>query len=79
MTNFQALLTGALLIAVGVVIAQSGIAPAKANPNGGPYALMQHSNPSANAGVFRVDTSSGEVSYCYVTSNNALACSQGVK
>lgn len=46
---------------------------------GGPYQLMQHSNTTANAGVFRLDTSSGEVSYCFVSQDSKLFCSQPVK
>lgn len=45
----------------------------------GPYALMQHSNPAANAGVFRIDTSSGAVSYCFIGNNNELFCSKEIK
>lgn len=45
----------------------------------GPYMLMQHSNPAANAGVFRVDTSTGGVSYCFIGNNNELMCSKEVK
>jgi hypothetical protein len=41
--------------------------------------LMHHSNTVANAGVFRLDTSSGEVSYCYITADQALTCSKAVK
>ena len=52
--------------------------PARATGNG-PYMLMQHSNPAANAGVFRVDASSGGVSYCFIANNNELLCSKEVK
>lgn len=34
----------------------------------GAYMLMQHSNPTATAGVFRVNVSTGYVSYCYIDS-----------
>ena len=34
----------------------------------GPYMIMNHSNPTATAGVFRVNQSTGYVSYCYVDS-----------
>jgi hypothetical protein len=40
---------------------------------------MHHSNTTANAGVFRLDTSSGEVSYCFVTGDAALVCSRAVR
>lgn len=32
----------------------------------GAYLLMQHSNPTAAAGVFRVNVNTGYVSYCYI-------------
>lgn len=32
----------------------------------GSYALSQHSNPNALAGVFRVNQATGYVSYCYI-------------
>jgi hypothetical protein len=77
MTNTQAILIGAALIAVSVIVT-SGIRPAEAQRDG-PYQLMHHSNTVANAGVFRLDTSSGDVSYCYITGDQALACTKGVK
>ncbi|MFA6279273.1 MAG: hypothetical protein WC612_00580 [Bdellovibrionales bacterium] len=73
----QAILFGALLIAGSVMLLQNtGKAEAYAS---GPFQLMHHSNPTANAGVFRLDTSSGEVSYCYLSQNNNLVCSQAIK
>lgn len=42
----------------------------------GPYVLMQHSNTTANAGVFRLDTTSGGISYCYVSNSVELMCSK---
>ncbi|MGE0108343.1 MAG: hypothetical protein AB7S81_01060 [Bdellovibrionales bacterium] len=63
-----------LLVLLGVVLGQF-IGSAQALGNG-PYALMQHSNVTANAGVFRLDTRSGGVSYCYVTPNIQITCTQ---
>ncbi|MGE3622321.1 MAG: hypothetical protein AB7H77_00405 [Bdellovibrionales bacterium] len=77
MTNAQAIFAGAALIAASVIVVNT-IRPAEAALNG-PYQLMHHSNTTANAGVFRVDTSSGEVSYCYVSAAGDLVCSTGVK
>lgn len=77
MTNTQSILAGAALIAVSIV-ALGSMRPASAS-GGGPYQLMQHSNTSANAGVFRIDTSSGGVSYCYIAGNQALTCTQEIK
>ncbi|MBV8060185.1 MAG: hypothetical protein JO253_01495, partial [Alphaproteobacteria bacterium] len=45
----------------------------------GPYQLMHHSNTAANAGVFRLDTGSGAVSYCYITAKSDLVCSGEVR
>jgi hypothetical protein len=40
---------------------------------------MHHSNTVANAGVFRLDTSSGEITYCYITGSSDLTCTRPVK
>ena len=78
MTNTQAILIGAALIA-GSVWMSNGIRPATAQNYGGPYQLMHHSNTSANAGVFRLDTGTGEVSYCYIGGDQNLSCTRGIK
>ena len=78
MTNTQALIIGAAIL-VGSVLFASLRNPAEAEQHGGPYQLMQHSNPLANAGVFRLDTTSGGVSYCYISANQSLTCSGEVK
>ena len=77
MTTPQAIFAGSLVIAASIIFVSS-IRPAQAALSG-PYQLMHHSNANANAGVFRVDTSSGEVSYCFINAAGALACSGGVK
>ncbi|MDD5587178.1 MAG: hypothetical protein PHY92_09560 [Alphaproteobacteria bacterium] len=79
MSQAQAILTGALLIAVSLFIANA-IQPAAALANG-PFQLRQHSNTAANAGVFRIDTVTGEVSYCYVTGSAGvdIMCSRSVR
>lgn len=78
MSTNQTILLGALLIAASVFVAKDGPPSARAAGNG-PYALMQHSNTSANAGVFRIDTATGDVSYCFVSQTNQLVCSQSVR
>ena len=79
MTNTQAILIGAALIA-GSILATNGIRTAQAAyGSGGPYQLMHHSNTVANAGVFRVDTSTGGVSYCYINGSQALTCTGEMK
>jgi hypothetical protein len=78
MTNTQAILIGAALIAASV-IATNGIHSAEAQKYGGPYQLMHHSNTVANAGVFRLDTASGGVSYCFIATDQSLSCTKEVK
>jgi hypothetical protein len=77
MTNTQAILIGAALIAVSV-FAGNRASTAQAY-SGGPYQLMRHSNPSANAGVFRIDTSTGGVSYCYINASQTTSCTAEVR
>ncbi len=77
MTNTQAIIIGAALIA-GSIFATSQGGTAHANM-GGPYQLMRHSNPSANAGVFRIDTSTGGVSYCYINASQATTCTAEIR
>jgi hypothetical protein len=68
-------LIGASLIA-GSVLFTNTLHSAEAQRIGGPYQLMHHSNTVANAGVFRLDTSTGEVSYCFITGEAQLSCSK---
>ncbi len=77
MTSPQAILAGAVLIAASILFINT-IRPAEAQ-RVGPFQLMHHSNPTANAGVFRLDESTGEVSYCFVTANSELLCSTAVR
>ena len=79
MTSAQAILAGAILIAASIIFVQ-GVSPAAAQRlASGPFQLMHHSNTVANAGVFRLDTSSGEITYCYITGNSDLACTRPAK
>lgn len=72
----------AALILIGSLIFFS-VAQAQAGGRVGPFLLMHHANPTANPGVFRVDTTTGEVSYCYVagssTESASLHCLPGVQ
>jgi len=77
MTTPQAIFLSALVIAASL-IAANGVPSARASING-PYQLMHHSNPNANAGVFRLDVTTGDVSYCFVSASNELVCSRTVK
>lgn len=74
MTPAQAILVGAILISASILFV-SVMRPAEAQ-HVGPFQLMHHSNPQANAGVFRLDTSSGDVSYCYISGAGALSCTK---
>jgi hypothetical protein len=72
MSPAQAILVGSLVIAASVVFVNT-IRPAQAQL-GGPYQLVHNGNPQANSSVFRIDTSSGAVSYCWVSAAGALSC-----
>lgn len=82
---FAAILLGAVIIAAGVVVTGGLMSSVTAAPNSmgsGQYQLMNHSNQTAVAGVFRIDTSSGEVSYCYVNESGggvSVICSKSVQ
>ncbi|MDD3288617.1 MAG: hypothetical protein PHX43_06385 [Alphaproteobacteria bacterium] len=79
MSSSKAIIIGAVLIAASVFVV-NGSHTATAS-SGGPYQLMHHSNTSANAGVFRLDVNSGEISYCYLPGTNQLdiVCSKSVR
>ncbi|MGE4351211.1 MAG: hypothetical protein AB7E52_03380 [Bdellovibrionales bacterium] len=77
MTTNQTILLGALLICASL-FALNGVRSAHADITG-PYQLVRHSNPNTNVGVFRIDTSTGEVSYCYLTHSDELVCSKSVR
>lgn len=58
-------------IVIGLVIAIGGslyVGQALASRSLGPYVLSEHSNPTATAGVFRINVNTGYVSYCYIDS-----------
>ncbi|MFA5040086.1 MAG: hypothetical protein WC464_00435 [Bdellovibrionales bacterium] len=78
MTNTQAILVGAAIIA-GSILSIGSIHPASAGYNGGAYQLMHHSNTTANAGVFKLDTATGGISYCYINAAQALTCTGEIK
>jgi hypothetical protein len=77
MTSSRAILLGAGLIALSVLLS-NGTARAVA-AGMGPYQLMNHSNTTANVGVFKIDTTTGDVSYCYLTGNADLSCTRSVR
>ena len=79
MSQTQAIFIGAAIIAASILFT-NGMRPAVAM-NGGPFQLEHHSNTGANAGVFRLDTATGEVSYCFINGNSgfALVCSKSVR
>ncbi len=78
MSSAKAILAGALIIAGSILIANGGLPRANASAMG-PYVMMHHSNTTANVGVFRMDATSGEISYCYLSSSGSLNCTNSVK
>lgn len=81
MNTAKAIITGAALIALSVVFV-SMISRAEAQ-HPGPFQLMHHSNTQASAGIFRLDTGTGEVSYCFLSAaaipeHARLICSKPV-
>ncbi len=72
MSSAQAILVGAILIAASILFV-GAMRPAEAQ-RVGPFQLMHHSNIQANAGVFRIDESTGDVSYCFITAESKLTC-----
>jgi hypothetical protein len=74
MTSPQSILAGAALIAASIIFV-STLHPAEAQRMG-PFQLMHHSNTVANAGVFRLDTTTGQVDYCYIGADNILSCTK---
>lgn len=79
MTSAQSILVGAVLIAASILFVNT-IRPAVAQ-RVGPFQLMHHSNTTGNAGVFRLDESTGEVSYCFISgdASASLICSRPVR
>lgn len=79
MSQIKAIVAGAAIIAASILFV--GDRHSATASVGGPYQLMQHSNNTANAGVFRLDTSSGDVSYCYVLSSGQadVVCTKSVR
>lgn len=63
----------ALLVAGGAILIASQ-QPAEAQ-RAGPYQLVAHSNETADVGIFRLNVSSGAVSFCYVRgATPVIAC-----
>ncbi len=71
MSSAQAILVGAILIAASILFVNT-IRPAEAQHEG-PYLLAQNGNTAANSSVFRIDSSSGDVSFCFVD-RGQLSC-----
>ena len=58
------------IVFAGVLMAAAlyfglGHAPAYAD-RGGPYYMVAHQNNTINPGIFRIDSASGSISYCFV-------------
>jgi hypothetical protein len=72
-TSYQKIGTYILCGVVGAFMALGiinviGTAHAEQGRSLGPYMMMQHSNPTATAGIFRINVNTGYVSYCYIDS-----------
>lgn len=78
MTNPQAILIGAAMICAAI-FADRALSPAVAQSMPHLFQIEHHSNPTANAGVFRLNTENGEVSYCYIAGNSDLVCTRGAR
>ena len=71
MTTAKAIFAGAVLIAAAIIFVQT-IRPAEAQySNLGLYQVVHHSNNSANASVFRLNTATGALSFCYIPGNGS--------
>lgn len=67
------------VIAVATIVVSDAQANTTSTGSGrviGAYLLMQHANPTATPGVFRVNVNTGYVSYCYIdaSSKPAVTC-----
>ncbi len=82
MSSAKAILIGAMLIAASVVFVNT-IRPAEAQYTGsGQFQIMHNSNVNANSSVFRINTATGEVSYCFVpggTPTTVVQCTKSVQ
>jgi hypothetical protein len=79
MSPAQAILAGAVLIAASILFVDTIHIASAQERSVGPFQLMHHSNTVANAGVFKLDISTGDVSYCFVSGTNELVCSRPVR
>jgi hypothetical protein len=78
MSSAQAILMGAIVIAAAILFVDT-IHPAEAQ-RGGPFQLELDGNTTAKPGVFRLDTLSGEVSYCFISDDGTqVMCSKSSK
>lgn len=77
MSSAKAILAGAILIACSILLS-NGMPRAVASGMG-PYVMMHHSNTTANVGVFRMDATTGEISYCYLGGAGSLNCTNSVR
>ena len=55
-----------LIFGVLVVLAVLAFYQPAVAQRSGPYQLVAHSNQTANVGIFRINQSSGQVSFCFV-------------
>lgn len=73
LSAFAASLPGLLLMLLIAITCYYTATQSAHADRGGPYMLVAHSNQTANVGIFRIDTSSGAVSFCYLDSGAGVA------
>ncbi|MDX1922907.1 MAG: hypothetical protein SFW65_07250 [Alphaproteobacteria bacterium] len=69
-TSYMLAICIAVIVILGAMLYSEASAAQTGRTTPGPYMLMQHSNPTAAAGVFRVNVNTGYVSYCYIDNGN---------
>jgi len=78
MNTPKAILSGAIIIAATIVFMQA-LNPAKASGQDGLFMLMRHSNTTATSSVFRLNTATGGVSFCFVNAaGTSISCTREV-
>ena len=76
-SKFFPYIISTIIISAVIVVATMVVGDAQANTTSsgsgrviGAYLLMQHANPTATPGVFRVNVNTGYVSYCYIDTSS---------
>ena len=79
MNKSSVFVTVCALFIAGAALLVASQQPAEAQ-RAGPYQLVAHSNETADVGIFRLNVSSGAVSFCYVRgATPVVACTGEVQ